>query len=89
MATVAKTKLTPPEVARLWGIGPDKVVHWIKAGELAAIDASTNRGQRPRYLIDINDLRDFESRRSATSRPPWCTCTQPRPAWSANGARDR
>ena len=64
-----KQKLTPPEVARSWGISPDKVVAWIKSGELRAIDASTRRGQRPRYLIDVDDLADFEARRSCSPAP--------------------
>lgn len=64
-----KRKLTPPELAKLWGISPDKVVAWIRAGELRAIDASTSRSQRPRYLIDIEDLRAFEDRRSVSPHP--------------------
>jgi len=66
---IAKRKFTPPEVAALWGISADKVVGWIRAGELRAIDASRNRGQRPRYLIDVADLADFEARRTATPPP--------------------
>ena len=64
-----KRKQTPPEVARSWGISPDKIVAWIRSGELPAIDASTQRAQRPRYLIDVDDLRDFEARRSTTPEP--------------------
>ena len=69
MATV-KQKLTPPQVAALWGISPDKVVYWIQSGELRAIDASTNRGARPRYLIDRDDLADFEQSRLVASPTP-------------------
>lgn len=64
-----KRKFTPPEVARLWGISPDKVVSWIHSGVLRAIDASTTRGQRPRYLIDVDDLAAFERARSTTPPP--------------------
>ena len=64
-----KRKKTPPEVAAMWGISPDKVTAWIKSGELRAIDASTGRGQRPRYLIDLDDLLDFEARRAVTPAP--------------------
>lgn len=59
-----KTKLTPPELARLWGISPDKVLTWIRRGELRAINVATTRNGRPRYLIDIEDVQMFESRRS-------------------------
>lgn len=64
-----KQKLTPPEVAKLWGVSPDKVIAWIRSGELRAIDASRNRGQRPRYLIDIADLEAFENARSTSDIP--------------------
>jgi len=58
-----KTKLTPPELARLGGISPDKVLTWIRRGELRAINVATGRNGRPRYLIDIADVQAFESRR--------------------------
>ncbi|MFL5242979.1 MAG: helix-turn-helix domain-containing protein [Gemmataceae bacterium] len=63
-----RTKLTPPELAYRWGISPDKVLAWIRAGELRAIDASTRRG-RPRYLIDISDIVSFEQRREVDPFP--------------------
>jgi transposase len=66
---VEKTKVTPPEVAAMWGISVAKVLRWISSGELRAIDASSKRKQRPRYLIDIEDLSEFEERRSTTPRP--------------------
>ena len=70
----ARTKVTPPELAKRWGISPDKVLSWIRNGELPAIDASTRRGGRPRYLIDEEDILAFEERRrvsvsSRRSRP--------------------
>jgi excisionase family DNA binding protein len=62
-----RTKLTPPEVARLWGISPDKVLAWIRSGELRAINAAMSTRGRPRYLIDVKDLEDFENRRAVAS----------------------
>ncbi len=55
-----KTKLTPPEVAKQWGVSPEKVIGWIRAGELRAFNAATRHGGRPRYLIDTADLLAFE-----------------------------
>jgi excisionase family DNA binding protein len=57
------TKLTPRQIARRWGISPSKVVRWIQSGELRAIDGSTARAKRPRYLVDIQDLAEFERSR--------------------------
>jgi excisionase family DNA binding protein len=68
--TRSKRKLTPPEVAALWGVSPDKVTAWIHSGELRAIDASTRAGERPRFLIDVADLEDFERRRAVQPAPP-------------------
>ena len=61
-------KLTPPQLARRLGVGPDKVLNWIRTGELRAINAATKPNGRPRYLIDIEDLRAFENRRAVTPR---------------------
>ena len=67
--TVKLQKMSPPQLGRIWGVSPEKVIHWIRSGELRAIDASKTRGGRPRYLIDLEDIRDFESRRSVSPPP--------------------
>jgi excisionase family DNA binding protein len=64
-----KKKFTPPEVAARYGVGRDKVLGWIKSGELRAINAAAKPGGRPRYLIDQEDLVLFEQRR-AVGIPP-------------------
>lgn len=68
ISPASKVKLTPPELAKLWGIDTHKILGWIRAGELRAIDASTKRGGRPRFLIDVADLAAFEAAR--TVQPP-------------------
>lgn len=65
-----KTKMTPPQLGRLWGVSADKIIGWILAGELRAIDASSKQGGRPRYLIDVDDIAAFERRRAAGPTPP-------------------
>jgi excisionase family DNA binding protein len=62
-------KLTPPQLARLWGISPDKVLAFIHAGELRAVNLATRRSGRPRYRIDQADVAEFERRREATPQP--------------------
>jgi hypothetical protein len=67
----ARTKFTPPEVAARWGITADKVLAWIRSGELRAINAATSTsGVRPRWLIDLADLEAFEKRRAACPVQP-------------------
>ena len=68
IATSRKTKVTPPELARAWGIDVQKVLHWVKTGELRAINAATDRNGRARYLIDVNDVAVFEASRAV--QPP-------------------
>ena len=63
-----KTKLSPPQLAAQWGIDVAKVLTWIKAGELRAINAATTRTGRPRYLIDQADIATFEAGRAV--QPP-------------------
>jgi hypothetical protein len=70
VATVSKVKLTPPEIAALWGVSVEKILAFIRSGELRAINAAfPGRNQRPRYLIDIADLADFERRRATAPAP--------------------
>lgn len=66
---IQRSKITPPELARRWGIKPDKVLAWIRMGDLAAINAATHPGGRPRYLIGLDDVAAFESLRSVSPQP--------------------
>ncbi|MCA9265919.1 MAG: helix-turn-helix domain-containing protein [Planctomycetales bacterium] len=65
-----RTKLTPPVLAKQWGVSPDKVLNFIRSGELRAIDISSSRGVRPRYLIDVADIEAFENRRTVSAEGP-------------------
>lgn len=65
-----RRKLTPAEVAKSWGVSPDKVVRFIRSGELKAIDISQKRDKRPRYRIDPADVEAFEAARQVVSRLP-------------------
>jgi excisionase family DNA binding protein len=62
--------LTPPAIARRLGVHPDKIVSWLKSGELRGVDVATRLGGRPRYRVDPDDLEDFLERRAVTPPPP-------------------
>ncbi len=62
-------KLTPPEVARRFGVSPDKVLIWIRNGELRAVNVATTPNGCPRFAIDAADLASFEQLRAAQTRP--------------------
>jgi hypothetical protein len=76
--TLRRRKLTPPQLARLWGIGTDKILGWIRDGSIPAINAASRPGGRPRWLIDVDDLADFERSRAAS--PPRKATRRPAPA---------
>lgn len=71
--TASRTKIRPPALAKMYGVGVDKILGFIRRGELRAIDVSNNRGAgRPRYLIDLVDVQAFEAARAVVppvSRP--------------------
>ena len=58
--------LTPPEIAKLLRVSPDKVLGWIRRAELRAIDVGS--GSRPRYRVSREDLDDFLHHREV--QPP-------------------
>ncbi|NQU23814.1 MAG: helix-turn-helix domain-containing protein [Candidatus Nealsonbacteria bacterium] len=56
--------LTPPAVAKRYGVKPERILGWIRSGEIRAIDVSSKGSKRPRFRIDPKDLEVFELRRS-------------------------
>jgi len=58
-----RRNLTPPEVAERLGVAPEKVVAWIRKGELRAINVANRGCVRPRYSISPEALEDFENSR--------------------------
>jgi hypothetical protein len=64
MATIVeRTKISVPHLAKEWGVSTAKIIAFIRAGELRAINVATSRDQRPRYLIDRADIEDSEAAR--------------------------
>jgi len=72
--TALRTKIRPPALAKMWGVGVDKILGFIRRGELRAIDVSENRGTgRPRFLIDLADIAAFEQSRAVVPPAPRAT----------------
>jgi len=61
--------LTVAEVAAKLRVSKDKIRRWIDAGELAAVNTSTNLCGRPRWVISPNSLAAFEQRRRGGPAP--------------------
>ena len=61
--------LTPPEVARRWGIAPDKVLHLIHTGQLVAVNLAPSRTRHPRWR-PVCILRKLSDSSKHSSRAP-------------------
>jgi len=59
--TGTPAKLSTRQVAERLGLGrnTDKVLGWIRSGELPAINVARKTAGRPRYRIDVADLETF------------------------------
>jgi transposase len=60
---------TRREVARRYRVSPGRVSTWIRTGQLEAVDTSTMRCGRPRWVITPEALARFEAGRRAAEPP--------------------
>ncbi|MGA2069167.1 MAG: helix-turn-helix domain-containing protein [Thermoguttaceae bacterium] len=65
-----RVKATPPQLARRYGVDVHKIIRWIEAGELRAVNLATTTSGRPRWAIDEADILVFEQRRQAQPQVP-------------------
>lgn len=59
--------LTPPEIAKLLRVSHEKVVGWIRRGELATVNVGN--GTRPRFRISQESLDAFLRKREVQPIP--------------------
>lgn len=64
-----KSRLTPPQVAKRYGVSPDTVRMWIERGELRAMNVGKG-ATRPRYRIEPDALAELDKKRGANIVPP-------------------
>lgn len=55
---------TPPARARELGVTPEKIINFIRAGELHAVNAAAPGATRPRYVITDEAWAEFLQRRA-------------------------
>ena len=65
----AAAGLTVRDVSRRYRVGEDKVRAWIARGELRAINTSTLLCSRPRWVVPVDALAEFERRRAGGPPP--------------------
>lgn len=61
---------TPPQVARSRRVRVGKVLAWIRAGELCAVNCAQRRDGRPRWRISAGALAAFDAARSNRAMAP-------------------
>jgi hypothetical protein len=59
-----RRKFTVPQLARIWGVSPEKIRGFIRRGELRAANLASFNSTRVRYAIDIEDIERFERARA-------------------------
>lgn len=56
--------ISPPAYAESRGLGLRKVLAWIEAGELRAVNMAASRSGRPRWRISPESIEAFEASRT-------------------------
>jgi hypothetical protein len=75
--------LTPPEIAEQFRVSTNKVIAWIRSGELRALYLASRGCKRPRYSVTPEDLEAFKrSRQVVADAAP--TPRRPRSSRPAN-----
>ena len=62
---MATETLTPPQLARIWGVAAEKVTALIHSGQLKAINLATDPTGRPRFRIYMSEVERFEAARAS------------------------
>jgi hypothetical protein len=68
----------PRELAARWGVCVDKVLNFIRAGELRAFNLASKTSKRPRYRISVAEVERFEQETRAAASPAQATSETPR-----------
>jgi excisionase family DNA binding protein len=70
--------IAPREYAQRLGVAENKVLTWIRSGELKALNVATKATGRPRWRLSEEAIREFEEGRTARphgkpreTRPPY------------------
>jgi len=68
MTTTKPKRLTTGQAAERLGVNRDRVRKLVKAGEFpGALNIAVRADGRPRFLIPVDDIDDFEQRRTVTA----------------------
>lgn len=70
MKPLAEKCSTAPEVAERLRVGHEKVLAWIRSGQLVATNVATRPDARPRWVVSEAELQRFLDSRSSQPALP-------------------
>lgn len=70
--------LVPRDLAERWSVCVDKVLLFIRTGELRAFNVASPTSSRPRYRISIDEVRRFEEQTRSAGPSPAAKINAPR-----------
>lgn len=53
----------------MWGVGRQRILVLIRRGDLPATNVSLNPAGRPRFLVSVEDIEEFDLRRKVVTPP--------------------
>ena len=54
----------------MWGVGRERILTLIRRGDLPATNVALNPAGRPRFLVSVEDIKEFDLRRRVITPPP-------------------
>ena len=69
-AALARRCYTPPTLAEYLGVTPEKIILWIRRGELVASNITADPQGRPRYVITPQAVETFLASRQPVPPTP-------------------
>jgi len=62
---------SPAQIAEMYGVGVQRVLGWIRSGELVAMCVSvSSKSQKPQFRVSADALDQFQRARTATPFRP-------------------
>jgi hypothetical protein len=65
----AQSYFSPRDLAKRWSVCVDKVLTFIRTGELRAFDVASSTSSRPRYRISAEEVHRFEQQTRSVALP--------------------
>ncbi len=70
MASVTDSMITPPALAKRWGVSPEKVLQLIHSAQLRAVNLAVNPDGKPRWRVPLDEVSRFELSRTTQPAMP-------------------